>query len=410
MHHHFRTTLCSLLLVASAILLGTGPSLAQSADDATVTSPGPDDKPKKPESPTGQADDNSTEPRVLCAYNPDAEKKLTERVMVSADGCPTSPSYQTVHLGSRLSVRVDGIAPFLAEKAKTSDDLRLFLDGVELTDLEKEAIQMPTSKGGKTVTELRFELLRTPENKDNWRTLLGPFTLRAHKTTVGVGLAGGAEIPGSSSVEIDLKPVQTGWLVFYLVLLVVVLLVFFGGRLPGGGRLTDSLRDRQAAVPDGGEKPYSLARCQMAWWFFLVIAAYAFLWLVLNDLDTITGSILTLMGIGSGTALGATMIDASKMNELESAKAELGAEEKVKDLRKALKKSHTTVLRDLLSDENGYSFHRFQIAVWTLVLGLIFVISVVKELAMPQFSDTLLGLMGISSGTYLGFKLPEKHK
>jgi hypothetical protein len=27
---------------------------------------------------------------------------------------------------------------------------------------------------------------------------------------------------------------------------------------------------------------------------------------------------------------------------------------------------------------------------------------------MPEFSTTLLGLMGISSGTYLGFKLPEK--
>jgi hypothetical protein len=26
---------------------------------------------------------------------------------------------------------------------------------------------------------------------------------------------------------------------------------------------------------------------------------------------------------------------------------------------------------------------------------------------MPQFNPTLLGLMGISSGTYLGFKVPE---
>jgi hypothetical protein len=27
---------------------------------------------------------------------------------------------------------------------------------------------------------------------------------------------------------------------------------------------------------------------------------------------------------------------------------------------------------------------------------------------MPQFSDTLLALMGISAGTYVGFKIPEQ--
>jgi hypothetical protein len=66
--------------------------------------------------------------------------------------------------------------------------------------------------------------------------------------------------------------------------------------------------------------------------------------------------------------------------------------------------------RDLLWDGNGMSFHRFQIVVWTLVLGFIFVASVYAELTMPDFSATLLGLMGISSGTYLGFKLPERQQ
>jgi hypothetical protein len=66
-------------------------------------------------------------------------------------------------------------------------------------------------------------------------------------------------------------------------------------------------------------------------------------------------------------------------------------------------------LRDILSDAgDGISIHRFQMFAWTLILGLIFVGSVYKDLGMPEFSATLLGLMGISSGTYLGFKLPEK--
>jgi hypothetical protein len=39
---------------------------------------------------------------------------------------------------------------------------------------------------------------------------------------------------------------------------------------------------------------------------------------------------------------------------------------------------------------------------------LIFVVSVYIHLDMPDFDNQLLALMGISNGTYLGFKLPEK--
>jgi hypothetical protein len=63
-------------------------------------------------------------------------------------------------------------------------------------------------------------------------------------------------------------------------------------------------------------------------------------------------------------------------------------------------------MTDLLGDDGVISFHRFQIAAWTLVLGTIFVEQVATQLAMPEFNATLLGLMGISSGTYIGFKIP----
>jgi hypothetical protein len=66
-------------------------------------------------------------------------------------------------------------------------------------------------------------------------------------------------------------------------------------------------------------------------------------------------------------------------------------------------------VRDILGDSNGiFGLHRFQIVVWTVVLGIIFCVSVVMELKMPDFSTTLLATMGISAGTYLGFKFPEK--
>jgi len=49
-----------------------------------------------------------------------------------------------------------------------------------------------------------------------------------------------------------------------------------------------------------------------------------------------------------------------------------------------------------------------QVFAWTIVLGIMFISSVYNRLTMPEFSATLLGLMGISSGTYIGFKFPEK--
>jgi hypothetical protein len=64
--------------------------------------------------------------------------------------------------------------------------------------------------------------------------------------------------------------------------------------------------------------------------------------------------------------------------------------------------------RDLLSDDNGVSLHRLQIAVWTIVFVGVFVVAVWRAFAMPDFDATTLGLMGISSGLYLGFKFPEK--
>ena len=65
-------------------------------------------------------------------------------------------------------------------------------------------------------------------------------------------------------------------------------------------------------------------------------------------------------------------------------------------------------IRDILTDSTGYSFHRFQIFAWTIILGIIFISSVYNSLSMPDFSTTLLGLMGLSAGTYIGFKFPEQ--
>lgn len=44
--------------------------------------------------------------------------------------------------------------------------------------------------------------------------------------------------------------------------------------------------------------------------------------------------------------------------------------------------------------------------VWTLILGFVFVAGVVSDRKVPEFDTATLALLGISAGTYLGFKLP----
>ena len=90
--------------------------------------------------------------------------------------------------------------------------------------------------------------------------------------------------------------------------------------------------------------------------------------------------------MGSGTALGAALIEGGQAKEPTPSAG---------------------FLADLLSDEAGFSLHRVQLLGWTAVMSIVFWGGVQHSLAMPQFDTTMLALVGISSGTYLGFKLPE---
>ena len=177
--------------------------------------------------------------------------------------------------------------------------------------------------------------------------------------------------------------------------------------------------------------PYSLARTQMAVWFFLAVCSWVFLWLVTGTLNTLTATVLALMGIGAATALGAEVQDAGKPTYPETIDSKIKAlEDKQKkgtavpsdlvdlhnlqvELNTELAKDAPTsdgFFTDVLTDaSSGISFHRFQMFIWTIVLAIVFAVQVCQQLVMPDFDNTMLALMGISSGTYLGFMLKEPH-
>ena len=224
-------------------------------------------------------------------------------------------------------------------------------------------------------------------------------------------------------------------------------------------RSTNIIREPGPPPAPGKRRPYNLGRAQMAFWFFLIYSSYLTIWLITGALDTITASLLALMGISAGTALSDLMIDSGKDTSKTNQTQDLSAEKQALEqsisqtqtqleaayeaassaltdqsnrdaLNRQLTDSRTRLgqidqqlqalssqqsatvssgfLRDVLTDSSGYSFHRFQIFAWTIVLGIIFISSVYNSLTMPEFSTTLLGLMGLSAGTYIGFKFPEQ--
>jgi hypothetical protein len=279
-------------------------------------------------------------------------------------------------LDDRLSIHVQNFKTLLKNANGNCQGIVLFLDGMPIKDDKPESCDPDLG-------HVRYRLLRTKVDEDAWHTLLG--SPRGYTRNISVSVGSDPQVSAASTATFDLEMIPRPQFLAFLALLALALAIFIYLC-----RTTSLVRSGTHPVPH--ERPYSLSLFQMSFWFFLVIAAYVFMWLINDELDTITDSVLGLIGIGAATALGAALIDKNKTAPQPD---EPGGTSK-------------GFLNDVMSDPTGVSLHRFQMFVWTLVLGVIFIGSVYKNLEMPEFSATLLGLMGISSGTYLGFKVPEK--
>lgn len=361
-------------------------------------------------------------------------------------------------MGDLISVIIPGLSQ--AAKAKAIDPTRLvlFIDGQALKDI------YPKSVGADNVV---YKLERTSDSMDAWNTLLGHprFTRATKPVVVSAGLVDQGPLPAYDSARnpdslnkpnFKLIVYRWEWALIALGLLLVTVILFFKYGT------TNLLRDSGPPNPPPGKlRPYSLAKAQVAWWFFIIVGSFLLIYLITGEF-TMTQQALILMGIGTGTALGASMIDSSKRtsadNELETLgpqRARLKAElelldQQIGDTENTIAANVATVAdreslqlkkvaragkfaevntvnvkianaeaglqkptsegpwTDFVTDANGPSFHRFQMIVWTILLGILFLAGVYSNLAMPEFSVALLALMGISAGTYLGFKVPEQ--
>ncbi len=143
--------------------------------------------------------------------------------------------------------------------------------------------------------------------------------------------------------------------------------------------------------------PFSLTKVQFGIWTVIIASAYIYLSLCKGDLnlDSINKTALVLMGIFAGTAVASSVID---KNEISDSRP-----------RHQNKPSQGFFI-DILSDENGISLHRFQNFAWTIIAIIVYLYKLadgVSGATLPELSDTLLALTGISSATYLILKTKE---
>jgi hypothetical protein len=335
-----------------------------------------------------------------------------------------------IKLHETLTVKCEGLKEWAQTKTNDPSKLVLYLNGTQMKGIMPKSDRVGAN-------ELFFTLERvvdSDEKKDNrkaWDALLSRPKSLGKDGAIRVTIGPESGLPFESNETASLYAIDKAWFIVY-----VVLLICLATGMVMLGKKSNLLRDSGPDPANGKKKCYSLARAQMACWFFLIVSAYVFIWMVTSATDTISASVLGLMGISAGTGLAAVVVDNSKraqatteLEKLKTEKAKLEGQktalvaafptesaQRLADLPGLIEPQQKLVdpcpsqqfLHDILSDSDGISFHRLQIAVWTVVLGFIFCVSVWNVLSMPTFSDTLLGLMGISGGTYVGFKIPEK--
>lgn len=365
-----------------------------------------------------------------------------------------SPSLEVTGMEGKLAlyhtvkIAIANLPQWIAIKDNDPSKLILYIDGNALRGIRGALIE--------NNSKLQFDLKRDPKDKEAWNALLSrnrdDFFTRMVPVTLG--FENGVQVP--SNVKSTLIVINRSWFMIFVISFLIAILVFWWLAYK-----SDIIRETGPQPQANNQrKPYSLARTQMAFWFFTIMISYVFIWMVTSDLSNLTASVLGLMGISAGAGLGSAIVDSGKRSDLGTVKEkrdnvadeanklrnEIGQfttmlrdpppakpeeirikledkktalaekeieitqiERRIKDLTAGVKPDASErFIDDILCDDNGVSFHRFQMAAWTIVLILIFFVSVYRTLTMPEFDATLLGLMGISSGTYIGFKLPKQ--
>jgi len=336
-------------------------------------------------------------------------------------------------LHDTIYLHVDKLSDLLAEFTacrSTTKQLVLYLGGLPIKDLTG-TLPRPAADGF-----LEFHVVRTSAAKEAWDRIMSRPTSRSRVVSISIGYADQFPVRSALSVDFAIVPFWEALLAIGFWLLAIVIFLVLAAK-------TSIIRDGSATAS------FSLARTQGAWWFFTILGAFIFIVAITGEVNAaLNGTALTLIGISAATAGASAVVNSSQAGETQAAEQRVQAqvahqEQQVAAIaaqaqaapagdpaaaaaqnqlaqanallahkRNLLQRVRTpfqaeNFLKDILSDADGISIHRFQMVVWTLVLSFIFVKGVYNDMAMPDFDSNLLTLQGISAATFVGLKMAE---
>lgn len=308
-----------------------------------------------------------------------------------------------------LSVQIkEDVDSLLLHYNKADKPLMLWLNGVAFPNLNIWRVD-------KSQHKLLFKLVKDTVQSSSWDIFFS-YNYRGLfvKPLVAKLSLGTKENNLTNAIPIRINLTEQ-WMIYVglgLIALLLAIFVFFVRRnelLRDSLSFADNVRvvskyssDPQLAANEilKRDLPYSLARTQLVFWTLLVAIAFIFVWANVDQLPALTGTTALLIGICGGTSVVGKIIDKDRMQRSAGAGGIDVATFK-------LKYKSLGFFNDILSDPSGLSVNRFQLVVFTTILGIYFLWYVIYNLSMPVFSDSLLLLMGVSNTTYAGVKFSE---
>jgi hypothetical protein len=295
-----------------------------------------------------------------------------------------------IEVGDRITFVLTNVDDYLAVKNADGTERRIssfrpIVAGAELSECAPCEVVSVTESGKPKRTYVSYRLTNTVKN----RPILLEWLIRpGGPAPISIGPTGGPSF--GPAVPFTLTLIAAGrsqWTIVAIglgILLAAFLYALFK---------TDMFRDPPDAAR--GRRPFSLSRCQAGIWFVTIFGVFVTLAITWKSVDVLSSTGVILLGISGGAALGAVLIEGKRAPAVVPQPAEKVAEQ-TKQLT-----------NDLLTNDYGAALHRLQLLLWTLVLAAFFIYETWRTLTMPIFSDTVLAMMGISAGTYLGFKTRE---
>src|SRR6478735_12223621 len=192
---------------------------------------------------------------------------------------------------------------------------------------------------------------------------------------------------------------------FYAISAVILLLILWVGGLKYAkkeGLCKDACFDKEGNPLPAELCPYSYSRCQLFFWTLVILTCYTFFYGATGVLLPLNATAAVLLGFGAMVYGFGKVIDSRQIQQSKGERnQDLGAQNTKPDF-----------IKDILSDDNGVSIHRFQAALFNLIFGVGFIAFFIKAMMnykypLADFNEWQFALLGISSTTYLGLKATE---